>query len=428
LRIPWRIAAAVILLLSCLAMRAEGAIFKIEPSLIISEEYNDNIFLDQRRIDTFITRLAPSITVKYTTSFWDWDVNYTYTYYYYTRHHLENDYTHTLALRNRTELVKDNLFVELRDDYSRISQNVAIDYTQQSPAANQVDQNIFVVNPYFIVRPTTSTRIIGGYIFQDTRYLNGSVVNQFATINHTAHIGYGETAVNLSSRLTFTTGAKYTIDRNYVENYTLFDIYAGPQYTYAENSTMYIRGGVSWLDLEPKTDPSQQHSRRDYWFWDAGINYRLSTLTAALGSRRYIAQDPVRVVTREDRHEVSISNTTQRSVITLAGALSQFRDLRLDLPISNSQEVLGTFLYRLTPTTNMIVGASYEDVQDKTDPNGNSLNGTTRILASNVRVNHQLSVKATLSLEYRYVDSYSPDISYHNYTNNRCILEFRQAF
>jgi hypothetical protein len=421
-----RVAAAIMFLLSCLTMNAEGAVFRIEPSITLAEEYNDNIFLDQKRVDSFITRLAPSVHVKYTTSFWDWDLNYTYIYYYYTRHHLENDYTHLLTLRNRTELLKDNLYVEVRDDYSRVSENVSVDYTQQSPSANQTDQNIFVVNPYLILRPSTTSRVILGYIFQDIRYLNSSIVNQFATVNHTDHIGYADTAIDLSSRMTFTAGVRYTSDRNYIENFTQYDVYAGPQYTYAENSFIYVRGGESWFDFEPKND--SRHAYRDFWFWDAGITHRISLFSLNLNTRRFIVTDPTRVVTREDQHSASISYTGQRAVVTLAGYLSQFRDERFDVPISNSQSALGTVLYRVTPTTNATLGVRYDDVQDKTDPNGNALVGTTRILSSNARIDHALSLKATLSFEYRYVDSMSNDIPIHNYTNNRYILEYRQLF
>jgi uncharacterized protein (PEP-CTERM system associated) len=102
-----RIAAAICILLSGLTMRAEGAVFRIEPSIVLSEEYNDNILLrgrDSERIYAYVTRVAPTARIIYTTSFWDWDINYTYFYYYYNfkTGGEQHDQTHLLNLRNRT--------------------------------------------------------------------------------------------------------------------------------------------------------------------------------------------------------------------------------------------------------------------------------------------------------------------------------------
>lgn len=425
LRISGLVAAAIVFILTCFALETEGAVFRIEPSIMVSEEYNDNVFLqrDENKIESFITRLSPSIRLKYTTSFWDWDLNYTYSYYYYTRHRIQNDYSHLLFLRNRTELIQDYLYVEVRDDYSRVSQNVSIDYTQQSPTANQVDQNIFAVNPYLILRPSTNSRTVFGYIFQDVRYLNGSVASQAETINHLEHIAYGDLGINLSSRMTFTAGARYTHDFNHVSNYTQIDVYAGPQYAYAENAYIFARGGKTWFDFEPKADPNQNHPRKDYWFWDGGLNHRISTLTFALGARRYVIQDPVRLVTLDDQYTASISNTWPRAVVTLSGGWNEYRDAMLNQRLSRTQQVQGSALYRFATLTTGTLGAGYQDVNDTT-----ATGGVTKIVLSTLRVDQQLSEKATLSFEYRFANSHSYDIMANNYSNNRFILEFRQIF
>jgi hypothetical protein len=432
LRTSWLTAAVVVLLLGSMAIQAEGAIFKVDPSLILSEEYNDNVFLrgqGNERIYAYITRIAPSLTAKYTTSFWDWDVIYTYDYYYYfykTHQYKQEDQTHTLNLRNKTEVLKDLFFIELRDTYNRVSQSAAVDYTQQSPTANQVDQNIFLVNPYLVLRPSLSSRIIPGYIFQTTRYYNTSVDTNAANVNHQTNMYYGDAGMDLSTRLTVTAGARYTQDKNTDLSYNALEAYAGPRYTYAENAYVYARGGKIWFDFAHDLYP-----RQDYWFWDAGLNHRVSTLTFNLNTRRSIVQDPIRAVTMEDQYTASISYTQPRSVLTLGAGWNEYRDAVLDERISKTQQIQASLLYRLSPTFTSTVGTSVQNVEDYIKPDGLTVLAptiyVTRILLSTFRLDYLLSDKATLSFEYRYTNTHShAKESGNNYFNNRYIVEYRQ--
>jgi hypothetical protein len=411
--------------LGCFAVNAEAQVFRMEPSILVSEEYNDNVFLHRNdTAEAYITRVAPSIRVRYATSFWEWDINYTYNYYYYyysstTSRQVQPDHdqTHALSARNRTEIIKDSLFFEARDDYSRVSQNIAVDYTQQSPSANQVDQNVFAVNPYLVLRPWASARLTLGYIYQDTRYLNAAAATSIENINRIENIGYGEAAVNLSSRLTVSTGARYTQDRNTALSFNQIDVFAGPQYAYAENGAVFAKFGKSWFEFEHDRLP-----RKEYWFWDGGLNHRISTITFTLVARRSVAQDPQRAVTLMDQYTASITKTAPRYVLTLGGGWYEYRDAVIDQRISTSEQVQSTFLYRFTPSTSGTLGAAFQDVHDV------SLGGNSKIALGNIRFDHQLSPKDTLSLEYRFANSHSYDIATNNYSNNRGIVEYRHAF
>jgi hypothetical protein len=296
------------------------------------------------------------------------------------------------------------------DNYSRVSQNRVIDYTQQSPQANQVDQNIFTFNPYVTLRPATNTTLALGYKFVDTHYKDGQGVNRIDNIE------YAESTTNLSSRLTVTAGVKYTKEQNTVENYNELDVYAGPQYAYAENAYIFLRGGESWFDYERSGRVSQ-------WFWEAGVNHRFSTMTGVLGARRAIVQsvdDPAHDLTREDAYTAGIIKNFERSILTIDSAYREFRDLRNDQMLSTSKELNGVFLHHLTPTTNGILGAGVQHVKDKV------ADTDTDIILSTLRIDHQLSLRSSLAFEYRFLHSYTDRDTY--YTNNRYIVEFRHAF
>jgi hypothetical protein len=403
--------AVLVIILGCFTLKAEAQVFRVEPTILVSEEYNDNVFLQQNdKKATFITRVSPAIHLVYGTSFWDWDVAYTYDYYYFARRDLPDDYTHTLHLRNLDRIIDNFFYIEVRDDYSRVSSNRVIDFTQQSPLANQVDQNVFTFNPYVTLRPATNTVLALGYKFVDTHYKDGGGINSIDNIE------YAETTTNLSSRLTVTTGVKYTKDKNTVNNYNELDVYAGPQYAYAEHGYIFLKGGKSWVDFATG-------DRAAEWVWDAGINHRFATVTGTLGANRSLIQsvaDTAHLLTREDSYTASIIKNFERSVMTINSAYREYRDLKNEQMLTTSKELNGVFLHRLTPTTNGILGAGVQKVKDKV------ANTDTDIYLSSLRIDHQLSPRSFLAFEYRFLYNYTD--SRDNYINNRYIVEFRHAF
>ncbi|MEF9427222.1 MAG: outer membrane beta-barrel protein [Candidatus Mariimomonas ferrooxydans] len=87
---------------------AFGVEFKIEPSLTLGEEYNDNIFLQKdNEVDDYITRVRPSFTLHYKAPMWEWDVDYIFDYRYYSKGAREADTTHDLDVIGRIEIIKE---------------------------------------------------------------------------------------------------------------------------------------------------------------------------------------------------------------------------------------------------------------------------------------------------------------------------------
>jgi hypothetical protein len=317
-----------------------------------------------------------------------------------------------LHLRNRTEVMKDFFFIEMRDDFTRVSDSVVVDTTQQSTFANQVDQNIYLLNPYIILKAATNTTVALGYMYQHTHYSAGPLFNKID------NIGYAATNTNLSTRMTLSTGVRFTQDQNSIENYHELDVYAGLQYTYAQRSFIFTNISRSRFDFAQHPDLNPW-----YWLWDAGINHQVSLMTYILGTRRIEAQDTTRVLTLEDQYYATIRRDTLTTGLTIGVISSEYRDPVLDQLIATGMDFQGAFLYRFTPRTSGTLGVEYQEVDSKSAPIG-----VTKIVLSAARIDHLLTAKSTLSFEYRFLNAESADIPINNYINNRYLVEFRQAF
>jgi hypothetical protein len=105
------ILAAALSAVSLTASIAESAISFFQPSILTSEEYNDNIFLTTNdRLDDYITKIDPSFLFIYRAPLWDWDVKYTYDYLYYAKSAFSKTNRHTSNLVNQDRVIDGLLF------------------------------------------------------------------------------------------------------------------------------------------------------------------------------------------------------------------------------------------------------------------------------------------------------------------------------
>ncbi|MFA5074097.1 MAG: TIGR03016 family PEP-CTERM system-associated outer membrane protein [Nitrospirota bacterium] len=409
----------MVVLFLCGFPPAQGMDFTLKPSLEVREEYNDNIYLEPNKTGGLITYISPGISLGYNTSFLDLNADYFFGYYYYGKQEMQDDIAHTLHARALARVIKNIFFVELRDDYVRVSQLLAVDYSRQSGFVNQVDQNTVTVNPFLQLKTsaTSTTRI--GYLLQDTHYKDGAGVNRVDLV------AYGDASIDLSSRLTFTTGVRYTRDQNSLEDYNQFEVFAGPSYAYKPDSRIYGLAG------ETRFDFARSEAIRSWTpFWIAGINHRLfSTIGVSFESRRFFVQDPEHAVTSEDIMTATITGAFQRSTLSISGSIADFTDVQTNNEYAASTLVLGSYLHKVTSLTNGILSASFQEVEDKGRVYFDGVRfGMTRIFTAGLRIDYKVTPKATLSGEYAYADSWSAGILRNNYVNNRSMITFRKVF
>jgi len=404
--------AAIILGIVAISAPAEveSSEIRIEPSILLSEEYNDNVHLTAVRMyDDYITKTAPSLSVVYLAPNWDWDVAYTYNYLYYARGTVQNDSYYSFDLMNRNRIISDVLFLDVKDQYSRVSLDVTRDYTLESYAVNQSDRNLFTINPYLALKPLSQMTVTTGYIFMDTWYKDPS------SIDRTDHIGYADVGQDLSPRSTLIAGVKHTLDINSVEGYTQDDLYMGLHHEYAENSTVTVKVGNSWFNSDTIGRDSQV-------FWDAIITHRYPTVTATYETGVSFVPEPLRVLRRQDRYLASVRKDVERSFVVISGGIIEYREMIHKNLEETHYRVSGTISHAITTKSTLKLDLGAE----RTDYNQTGTSHET--YRTGVRYEYVPQEKLVLALDYRYTNDYSPDNILETYDNNRFIVELRKVF
>jgi hypothetical protein len=390
---------------------AGAAVLRVLPSMTVSEEYTDNVYLTRyNKEDDYITRAIPAFTLDYKTSLWDWHLDLAYDYRYYARGTKEGDSTIRANLRNHTELINNFFFIDVMDTYERVSLDVARDYTLESLFVNQTDQNIFTVNPYLVMRSESRYTPVLGYRYVNTWYEEDS------GISTVENIGYAEMIADLSSKMTFTTGIRYTEGRNEVRDYNKADIYAGPRYTYAPNSYLYCLIGESFLDFQFQTDTTK------HVIWDAGITHRYSTITVAYQMKSDYIPDPFYILRREDWYVFTLEKATPRTSYEISAGLYEYRSAATNHLEETTYRLSGSMRHALSPTVTMFL---YESVQRLEDHQRNT---SISLWESAIKFERLVLANLTLALDYRYTNSYSHNEYSDNYVNNRFIVELRKTF
>ncbi len=392
------------------SIQEAAAGYRFEPSITVSEEYNDNVFLTPgNRESDYITRAMPAVHLMYNTAFWDWDVSYAYDYRYFSRIRPDHQETHIASLSNLTRIVEDFFFLALRDDYTRVSLDVTRNFVAQSLFVNQTDQNIATVNPYFVAHAGARTTFILGYLYQNIWYKDPSAIKKVD------HIGYADMAHEITSKLSTTIGFRYTQDTNVIQNYKRNDAYAGMNYQYSEDSSFYGTIGNSWVEFENEGQETQV-------FWTAGFNHKFPKYSFSFETGLRYIEDPQRVLRREDRYIATIKREIERTTYSVTGGFVEYRNAQTKHLEDTSYSATGTVTHKMTENAKISLDLTYQRLEDNVN------NTYTESYLSGGRYEYRLRENLTLALEYRYTNSYSPDIYLNDYYNNRVIAEVKKVF
>lgn len=390
---------------------AGAADVKAQPSITLSEEYNDNVFLTRyNKLDDYITEVVPAFSIDYKTAFWNWHLDLAYDYRYYAKGTVSGDRTYRINLLNHTELIHNLFFIDLSDKYDRVSLNPARDFTTQSTFINQTDTNVFTFNPYLIFRSESRFTPILGYMYVNTWYKSSTAIS---TVDH---IGYAEMLTDLSSTMTFTTGVRYTQDLNKVQNYDRFDIYAGPKKTYAQDSYVYLLIGETFLTFQ-----YENHSTKRT-IWNAGIVHRYSTILAEFHTKSDYIPDPGNILRREDLYEASITKGVPRTSIAVLAGFYDYGDAHTNKRTNTTYKLTGTLSHAISPTSTLVLTETISRLEDYIN------NTTIALWESGIKLERRLSADLVMSLDYRYTNSYSHDSYQDNYVNNRFSVALNKRF
>jgi hypothetical protein len=389
---------------------AEAAEYRIQTAILFSEEYNDNIFLlAENRLSDYITHVAPALLFTYKAPFWDWDMKFAYDYPYYARNSVTNNDAYSASLTNQSRIINDVLFLNLRDNYERVSLDVTRDYTQESSVVNQSDRNIFVVNPYFVVKPSKRTTVTTGYTYINTWYKDP------AAIDTVDRIGSLEINQEVSTRLTMTVGIKRTQNENTLQEYAKDELFLTQRFEFASDSLATVTIGNGWFDFPSLGKASSA-------FWDANIVLRYSATAVIFETGRRFIPDPFTLLRKEDRYLVTIRRDVERTSVVVSGGVIDYRNVGYNTLETSTHRLNGMLSHAVTTKSKIIFNL---DVQHERD---HQTGTTTDRYLSGVRFEHLAAEKLTVALDYRYTNVYVPENYYMNYYNNRYTVELRKIF
>lgn len=387
----------------------ESAEFRIQPSITISEEYDDNVFLEKEdTVDEYITRVQPSIVLEFKDLRWELDIDYGLDYRYFANGG-EDDTSHDLEVNGKFEILKELFFLNISDTYSRVSLDITRDFARESLFVNQSDRNIFSVNPYFILRPASLTTVTSGYIFTDTWF------KEDTAIDRRNHVAYVDTDFELSRKHTLTAAYRYTQSDSDVTDYNKNDASLGSSYEYAEESFLTVTIGNSWLDFK-------EAGSNNHIFWNAGISNKFHAFTVQLQSSRDYIEDPEGDLTRVDSYTVTLNKPAERISYGISASFKEFRDAVNEVLEDRSYGVSGYFTYEITPKMTGTVDFTAEKIEEELEDT------YTRRYRPTVGINYALLEDFTLAFIYQYIDSDSPKIEENNYKNNRFTLAMSKSF
>ncbi len=385
--------------------------YRIIPSLLVGEEYNDNIYLTPTdRFSEYITRVVPGVAFNDRSSLWDWDISYAYDYRYYERSGYKQDQTHFATLINRTRIIPGFLTLDVLDTYRPVSLDVTKDFTKQSPFVNQTQQNYLTVTPYMTLRPNQRTSFDIGYMYRNVWYKDPTSIDKmdnivYTTMNH-----------DISERLSSAVTVSYTDDSNRVQDYKKFDLSTGMTYTYSGDSRVQATIGNTWLSAEGQERETQV-------FWSAGFIHRFVRYAVfAEASYGYYVEDPQRVLRRLDLFAAGVRREDERTSWSVTGTVNKYRNAQTKELEDTSYIATIAVNHAFTERARILLDLSDQHLEDR-------VNDTrTNLYVTGARYEYTAWEGVTLAAEYRYTYSHSEEAFLSNYYNNRLIVEIRKAF
>jgi hypothetical protein len=192
--------------LLCLS-QAESAGVSFKPSIVLREEYDDNIFLtDDDRKSDYITRILPSFHIDYKTPFWDINSDYTLNWWYYANLR-EGKNSHNLNLQSQLRIIRNLLYLDMSDTYSSAILNPRRPSTDVNLDVNRSDTNNAIVSPYVKYQINPLISLSTGYRYNNIWYRRGDAVNR------QMHTGFATVEYLYSRQLKTSLSAEYTDDR-----------------------------------------------------------------------------------------------------------------------------------------------------------------------------------------------------------------------
>jgi hypothetical protein len=386
--------------------QSEGAEFTFKPSIILREEYDDNIFLTRDNTEgDYITRALPSVSMNYKGSLWDWTLNYTLHWWYYAKLR-EGNTSHDATIVSKTKLIQNFLYLDVYDTYSSVVLNPRLASTETNLQQNRSDTNVLSVSPYVKYEIDPAMALSGGYRYTNIWY------RQESGINRQMHTGFVAGEFLISPVVTLKVNADFTADRpekTFPDNNQV-SLFAGVVYKISPKMNFDATLGWRWIDFEVRDDAKRP-------VYNMGLIYRLS-------EKGQIELRAAAVVLQSPEEGIYDSRTEQITVrygetISISGSIFHRYDKYLERDRKDDVYGVTTSLeYRPDQRLTFGINGGYE--KDKYLPQ----NEKRDIYTGALIIDYKLTAKATLGATYNFNKS-TGDIHFDNYTDNVIGLQLK---
>jgi hypothetical protein len=246
----WIVTVLASLIFSAAIVLPAWAEFKLTPSIGIREEYNDNIFLTaSAEEDDFITNVNPAIGLLYDTRLLTLSVNYGLNFRFFSRH-TERDETRLedtqrAKLESTLSLYKDILFVDIFDEYARVTIDERRPVALDNIFVNLTDSNHLIVNPQVKYPMSATLKVNIGYAYENKWFAADEGDDME---NHTATLGIvKEVTPRITSYLTY---AYLSHDPERTEDHERQDVGIGVDVRLGSGLSLAGAVGQAWFDFE----------------------------------------------------------------------------------------------------------------------------------------------------------------------------------
>lgn len=394
-----------------MAAPALAADIRFTPSLVLGEEYNDNLFQSARSQETeFVTRVQPNLALSVRGGGFSTDLSYGLDYRYFAKGSRKDQFDQRAAMTGSFGFFEDFLHLDLSDRYSRVSSNVARDVVNESLVANQTLQNNATISPYLTWRLPGSSTLKTGYRYRDTRYWEGDGIDK------TEHDGYAEYSRELTQGLVLSAAYSYAHISSDSDGLDRQEVYAGLRYDYGTGNFLYGKLGYDWQSFDSGSDTSDP-------FWDVGAGRDFGILTATVGTRVQYGEDPQTLSTRNVSHYATISRNFPRGFASFTASYSKY-EKEQQVPRDVQKKVLfgATGRYELLRDLTATLNLS-GDRLDSTLPRDRPYH-----LTGGIGFDYALSAQLVLGANYTHI-SYRDnlDSAAGSIEVNRAIVEMRYS-
>ena len=389
---------------------AQGAEFEVHPSLAVSEEFTDNVFESStnRRSD-YITRILPGFIANYSAPALTGNLSYLFDVRRYAKKTHEDEVTHALSAEGHLVAVENLLFLDVSDEYKRVSLDTTRELAKESLFVNQSDRNVATVTPYLQFHPIERIMVKSGYTFIDTRYFKSSAIDK------NDHVAFVALAYELSKRFSLTVDYRFTRETADIDNLSQHNALGGFRYEYADKSFVFAQGGKAWTRYDSGLLLNST-------IWNAGITHVFNTTTATLTTGVRYDEDPLSNVIKESFANGKLEKSFSKGSLSLSSQYSEYYLTRTNTMQIKKYGANVQGQYEFSADLKGTLGLAVEKYEQPL------LGSYTRRIQVEPGLSYLLAKELIASLSYIYTDYYSPGIVADNKHVNRGMIEFKKIF